>query len=212
MRNFLIVLVLFAGCSGNTTKEEEVKSTVVVENSVNSSNIKEDPGFIANGAAKTQEFYDPKLYSVLDSAEGDLNLDDFKDKILVLNSVDEEKFPESARPLLLLTGCKDGSFKLAARNDSIVMCKRCGGVFGDPFDDVVIKKGYFSIEHYGGSAWRWSRIITFKYSKAIDNWVLYRDAGVSYHTSDPDKTEDIVTNKEDYGKLTFAEFNNQKGF
>ena len=69
---------------------------------------------------------------------------------------------DTARHLLIIQGEKDGTFKIVANNDSIVLCFGCGGVFGDPYAGITVKDNYFSIEHYGGSAWRWTRIITFK--------------------------------------------------
>ena len=49
-------------------------------------------------------------------------------------------------------------------------------------------------------------MITFQYSTARQTWVLYKDEGISYHTSDPDKTEEIITNKEDFGVISFKEY------
>lgn len=40
----------------------------------------------------------------------------------------------------------------------------------NPYSGLTIKNGYFSVEHYAGSAWRWTRIPTFKYSKAENDW------------------------------------------
>jgi hypothetical protein len=87
-----------------------------------------------------------------------------------------------------------------------VLCYNCGGVFGDPYEGLAIKNGYFSVEHYGGSSWRWTRIITFKYHDAKKAWYLHRDAGISYHTSDPDTETESVYNQADYGKLNFEEY------
>ncbi|MCU0385306.1 MAG: hypothetical protein MUE38_04710 [Flavihumibacter sp.] len=117
--------------------------------------------------------------------------------------IDEQ--PEK-RPLLILIGQADKSFTLAARNDNVVYCVNCGGMMGDPYMQIIIKKGYFSIEHYGGSAWRWTRIITFKYSSAEKYWYLHKDGGVSYHTSDPDKVEMNIKTTKEFGKIAFDKF------
>jgi hypothetical protein len=82
-------------------------------------------------------------------------------------------------------------------------------VFGEPFEGITIKNGYFSIEHYGGSNWRWTRIITFKYDSTLKTFLLHRDAGVSYHTSVPGKQETVLHNRIDFGKLKFVDYNNQ---
>jgi hypothetical protein len=91
----------------------------------------------------------------------------------------------------------------------VVLCKGCGRIFGDPYDGITIRKGYFSIEHYGGSSWRWTRIITFKYDLKSRNFKLHKDAGVSYHNTEEDmKFDPIINNKDRYGKQLFTEFRN----
>jgi hypothetical protein len=72
--------------------------------------------------------------------------------------------------------------------------------------DIVIKNGYFSVEHYGGSAWRWTRIITYKYSKEENNWFLYKDGGESFNAGDPEKVEKTVRTTKDFGKVLFKDF------
>lgn len=131
---------------------------------------------------------------------------------LILGKLTEGIASDVPLPLLILTGKPDQSFTLEARNDSVVLCADCGGIFGDPYQGLTIKNGYFSVEHYGGSSWRWTRIITFKFSKSDNTWMLHKDAGIYYHNSDPEKVEDILTNKEDFGKLLFRDYRNMKGF
>jgi hypothetical protein len=150
-------------------------------------------------------------YSILDTIFGDLNKDAKEDCALILKSKEEEKeksFEEINRPLLLLLGTKEGKFELAARNDRVVYCKQCGGVFGDPYTGVTIKNGYFSVEHYGGSNWRWTRVITFKYDEKKKKWFLSRDGGDSFHTSEPEKVETQIKTTKDFGVISFEEFNN----
>jgi hypothetical protein len=77
---------------------------------------------------------------------------------------------------------------------------------GDPFMQVVIKKGYFSIEHYGGSSWRWTRIITFKYSPDDNYWFLYKDGGEYFHAAEHEKKTKKVLTSKDFGKVRFDEF------
>ncbi|MCF1716185.1 hypothetical protein L0U88_16205 [Flavihumibacter sp. RY-1] len=157
------------------------------------------------------EKFIPEGYSLLDSATGDLNLDKYPDKLLVLKINGEDSMANDVdhtvkRPLLILIGQANKSFTLAARNDNAVYCVNCGGMMGDPYMGIVIKKGYFSIEHYGGSAWRWTRIITFKYSTADKNWYLNKDGGVYYHTTEPDKMETNIKTTKEFGKIAFDKF------
>lgn len=153
----------------------------------------------------------PEGYTVLDTTSGDLNLDQYADMILVLkkngeeNTSDVVEHPEK-RPLLILLGQSDKTYKLAASNDNAVYCIDCGGVMGDPFMDVVIKNGFFSIEHYGGSGWRWTRTITFRYSPSDHYWYLHKDGGDSFHSAEPDKVTTKVKTTKDFGKVPFDRF------
>jgi hypothetical protein len=153
----------------------------------------------------------PKDYTILDTILGDLNLDSYADIIMLLKKDGEETTSDvidnpEKRPLLILLGQADNTYKLAARNDNVVLCVDCGGMMGDPYQQVVIKNGYFSIEHYGGSAWRWTRIVTFKYSPVDDYWYLYKDGGDSFHASDPENMTTKVKTTKDFGKVPFDKF------
>src|SRR5436190_14825570 len=105
----------------------------------------------------------PKGFKILDSAKCDINQDGFTDYIVVLKNDNEAVGTEYSRPLLIIEGQKSNILKLAAKNDRLVLCFDCGGVFGDPYAAITVKKNYFSIEHYGGSNERWTRVVTFKY-------------------------------------------------
>ena len=152
-----------------------------------------------------------KGYSILQAVSGDLNLDGIDDYLLILKRDGEDtlsdvvEHPEK-RPLLILLRDKNHKLQLVRRNDNTVDCVDCGGLLGDPFLDITIKNGYFSVEHYGGSAWRWSRIITYKYSKQDNEWFLHKDGSENFHTSDPEKIESTIKTKKDFGKVEFEDF------
>ena len=136
-----------------------------------------------------------------------MNLDKYEDLILVLESSDIINNPEDEeRLLLILIGEKNGTYKLAAKSNKTVYCSDCGGMMGDPFQGITIKNGYFSIEHYGGSAWRWTKIITYKFSKADNHWFLHRDGGEFFHAAEPEKSKSNMRTKKDFGNVRFEEF------
>jgi hypothetical protein len=150
--------------------------------------------------------YIPEGFTVMDTVYGNLNKDKYKDMIMVLKNVHEDVVVDDGRPLLLFLGQADGNYILAAKNDKVVLCYHCGGVLGDPYQQIVIKDGYFSIEHYGGSGWRWTRIITFKYSDRDKNWLLHKDGGVYYHGAEPEKMKTTVLTNKDFGRIKFEDF------
>ena len=143
--------------------------------------------------------------------KGDLNSDGHEDFILVLEkenpAKDKDDFPVNQRPLLILLRGADGKLTSAKRNERIIMCSQCGGVFGDPFEGVVVGRNTFSIEHYGGSNWRWQFSYKFNYSRIDKTWQLVRVEEVSFHTSDPNKGKtNIYTPPRYFGKIDIADF------
>jgi hypothetical protein len=154
----------------------------------------------------------PAGYQVLTAERGDLNRDALPDWAVVVNRPDEQKTSDvvdhpTKRPLLLFVGGANGTYTLAARADNAVYCVDCGGMMGDPFQGITIKNGYFTVEHYGGSAQRWTRFITFRYDAATRTWLLHRDGGERFHALDPRHgTTDMRTTK-NFGRVSLARFN-----
>lgn len=142
----------------------------------------------------------------------DLNGDGAQDFILVLEKQEPETgeydLPVNQRPLLILARGPDGRLALAKRNERVVFCSKCGGVFGDPFESVEAGRNTFTVHLYGGSNWRWKLAYRFNYSRRDKTWQLVRAEEINYHTSDPDKAETkIYTPPRDFGKLDIADFN-----
>jgi hypothetical protein len=152
----------------------------------------------------------PRGYALVDTAMGDLNLDKYRDIILVLKTIGEDTAldaTEYKRPLFLLLGNADKTFTLAARNDNLVYCYQCGGVFGDPYAGVEIKRGLFTVHHFGGSNDRWSNDITFNYSPADKTWYLHKIVDKGWSVFHLDKVGTSVQTKKDFGVVRFAKYN-----
>lgn len=196
------LLILFLVSSFSFCQKKEVKKSLPPNKTVLKAKKITTPSYTR---------YVPTNYVVLDSARGDLNLDGIEDILIVLKKPKENETsnvidsPEK-RPLLLFIGQKNNEFKLVARNDATVLCFDCGGIMGDPYQGITIKNGYFSVEHYGGSAWRWTRVITYKYSKPENNWFLYKDGSESFHVSNPDNVEERIKTSKNFGKVSFENF------
>ena len=147
----------------------------------------------------------PKGYQLLDSKSGDLNQDGFTDYIIICKSPNEDQ-EEMKRPLLILHGNSNGGLSLFKRNDNIVLCYVCGGVMGDPYTGMTLKKNYFSVEHEGGSSDKWSRIITFKYNLDDGSYYLHKDAGTNWSSFKPNKVHNDVYSKQLWGKALFSNY------
>lgn len=164
--------------------------------------------------AEVQPFVEAGTTAIAVEA-ADLNGDGRGDFVLVLEKAnpakDENDFPVNERPLLILIRGADGKLSEAKRNERVVMCSKCGGVWGDPFEGVVAGRNTFSVELYGGSNWRWKYSYKFNYSRVDKTWQLVRAEEISYHTSDPDKMKTrVFTPPRDYGKIDIANFDPEK--
>ena len=144
---------------------------------------------------------------------GDLNGDGRKDFILVLSPIVPEGSTYDAagdgeRPTIILIRDTSGALSIAARNDSVVLCKNCGGVFGDPFAGIAVRGTRFTVNNYGGSNDRWSYSYTFDYSRRDRTWQLVRVEESSFQALDPKRTErtHIYTPPKDFGLINFADF------
>ncbi|MCG9793256.1 hypothetical protein [Flavobacterium algicola] len=212
----IVIVFLLGSCNEKTGKVKLQKSPAIVTNKVivNDSTKKNLPQSVkeeVNDLTENIKDFIPENYSVLDAVSGNLNLDSYNDMILVLKKNHEEKTSDvienpEKRPLLILIGAPNDKYKLVERNDKSVYCIDCGGMMGDPYTGITIKKGFFSVEHYGGSAWRWTRIITYKYSKEHNNWFLQQDGGESFNAGDHKKVEKTIKTTKDFGKVLFKDF------
>ncbi|MEO7983639.1 MAG: hypothetical protein ABI688_06135 [Bacteroidota bacterium] len=153
-----------------------------------------------------------KGFEPLDYVTGDLNGDKKTDAILLLKQPGEDTFDidaASIRPIILLIRQTDGKLKQVARNDKAIMCRQCGGVFGDPYSGTEIITNGFTLSFYGGSSWRWGTDYRFMYKPAKKNWYLVREAQTSFQSGDPERTTTNVTIEEtELGEVPFEKVDN----
>lgn len=145
------------------------------------------------------------------AAGADLNGDGLRDYVLVLEKVSEREYDPGKeggeRPLLVLVREPGGALRVAARNDRLVYCAACGGVFGDPFEGIEAGAESFTVYHYGGSGWRWRADYTFRYVRAAGAWRLAKVVEVSYHAAEPDKLQRWTFIAPDhFGDIDLADF------
>jgi len=109
----------------------------------------------------------PKGYDTLQGgiAYGDLDKDGRPDAVIALFDKKEnaiEVGSELKRLLVVVLKTDDG-YRLVSKSLGAVLCKGCGGSFGDPFADIRIDKGILIVDHYAGSAWRWTINDKYRY-------------------------------------------------
>lgn len=157
----------------------------------------------------------PEGYEVLDYQVGDLNGDKKTDAILVLKTQGEDSITEENpnRPLLLLIRQANGQLKQVLRNDHVIMCRHCGGSFGDPYAGLSIRNSAFSLSFYGGSNWRWAYTYVFVYRRATKDWYLLKETQSSFQSGDPETTmKKAEISESEAGVMTLEKFNYEAGY
>jgi hypothetical protein len=154
----------------------------------------------------------PPGYELHDTLTGNLNLDSITDMLIIAKKHNEKELAEKTdstvkRLLLVAIGSHDGTFITKHQSENIILCAGCGGAMGDPFAAMVIKNGFFSIEHYGGSSWRWERTTTFRYSPKDNDWLLHKDGTSSFHAAGPERVTETLRTVKETGRVFFADFN-----
>lgn len=132
------------------------------------------PPVIPNQGKAAKDFV-PAGWFVLAESAGDLNKDGQEDLVLILahgseKSSDPDASQETPRWLVLLFRNREGGFRRSAVSDKAVFCRSCGGVFGDPFQEIAVERVSVVISHYGGSCQRWGMVHRFRYQD--DDWFL----------------------------------------
>lgn len=148
-------------------------------------------------------------YEVLDFATGDLNGDARPDAVLILKDPNEDStFDERLpRPLLILVRQANGKLKQVLRNDTAVMGRHDGGVFGDPYQEMDISKNGFNLYFYGGSAWRWAYEYRFAWKPAKQSWYLVYESQSSFNSGDPDMTmKEVNIQEAELGEIALGKF------
>jgi hypothetical protein len=98
-------------------------------------------------------------YTIERSVRGPIGKPDAVDACIDVLSAKTD--PDAGRRLRIYTGDT-----LALASDDIILCKQCGGVYGDPFETLEIKRGSLIAGNYGGSRDKWG-----------DKWVLTQREG-----------------------------------
>lgn len=100
----------------------------------------------------------PQGWTVFHEASGDLNKDSLEDVAIIIENATPDEYGEKARALLILlkNNKTDDTFQQACRADQVILGSQSGGLLGDPFSSMEIKRNVLRIDFYGGSREKWS--------------------------------------------------------
>mgnify|MGYP000200458824 CR=1 FL=1 len=224
----LLFIHCLSSCTSNTNSNIEHK--INPQNKLEKAQIEATPNLTfhesINNTPLNLENFIPTGYSVIDLSSGDLNNNGLIDKILVLRKNTEAyssnyaDYKPDKRPLMLLIANHDNTYELKFRNDNVVSCIDCAGIFGDPFVGVSIKNGAFTIEDGISGGHHWEKHTTFKYYPEKQNWYLDSMHFTSYKWNDSNAEDAEILIKDivkietinDFGEISFSEFDYYNDF
>lgn len=150
----------------------------------------------------------PTDFKIFDFASGDLNKDGRIDYIIVLKSKNGNL--NVIRPMYIFLDI-NAKYQLFAINNKAIGDNECGGMYGDCYKNIVINKGRFSIEYYGGSGNnKWLKNATFNYNITTKEIYLIRfsEAGSKTYGIEPDhKNADRFVTFKQFGVVRFKDYN-----
>lgn len=203
-----------AACNNQGTKksEENTLSTHIVQgDSLISEFVNTNTPFIQ---------FIPNGYIILDSISGHLNLDEYRDMLLVLKKVNEEEIlrdtdNEEGRIVLLLLGDKDNTYCLAAQNRNIIYPLTKYPYGGDIIGSnplIKIDKGRFSITQEFGFVRLVEQTLSFVYSPDENEWFLNLEAQGRGDSANEDGWRVDYFTPDDFGIISFGEFNIKENY
>ena len=135
-------------------------------------------------AGKNADTFVPRGWKIIKRATGDLNKDKLPDLALALSSAEKSDSYndtwDEPRLLVILFKEKSGGYRRATVSSNAIMCRGCGGVFGDPFDELSVTRGTIVIRHYGGSRQRWGFTHRFRFQNG--DWYLIGRTTIEHDT------------------------------
>ncbi|MBB5943082.1 MULTISPECIES: hypothetical protein [Xanthomonas] len=157
----------------------------------------------------------PSGYQPLAQLQADLDGDGRADYLVALQQRGEaQRDPAPARPLLIFVQLADGHYRLAARNDHVILKRDQGGQC-DPFDpdeDPFAAKGrYFTVQNGVSCGQHWTDFITFRYDPQRKQWLFHKRIQQRWEMN-PNPTPDAEALVKDGDKVQSADPKHPVGF
>ncbi|CAB3893022.1 hypothetical protein LMG3412_03853 [Achromobacter deleyi] len=126
----------------------------------------------------------PDGFEALDYLGGDLTNSGRTDYLVIIHHAQDTVQHPSPRALLIFTANPDGTYRLAARNDTIVTLADGGGS-GDPYGDgsngLWINNGAFIYQEGVASGWNhWVSHTIFRYDTQRRGWLFHQIVSNNY--------------------------------
>lgn len=115
----------------------------------------------------TKESHIPDNWIPFEEAVGDLNKDSLDDVALIIEHTipNAEGAKERALLILFKNNKVDDTYMRMTRADDAILGSESGGLLGDPFSLMEIKKNVLRIEFFGGSREKWTTTHRYRYQQ-----------------------------------------------
>ena len=100
-----------------------------------------------------QKEFQPIGSAIIDSIDGDLDGDKIHEKVIVYDTKDTTDMG-TVREIQVLKK-KGGKWSILEKSRNVILESKGGGMMGDPYQSIEIKKGILLITQAGGSSWKW---------------------------------------------------------
>jgi hypothetical protein len=118
----------------------------------------------------------PVNYSLIGTAFGDLDKDGVDELVVAYNTKSNEVEISDGVPRELIIYKKaNAKWTVWQKSMQALYGSRDGGMMGDPFGDISIKKGVLIISQDGGSSWKWGHTDKYRYDGKAFNLIGYVD-------------------------------------
>lgn len=135
---------------------------------------------------------------------GDLDGDGDEDALVVIER-NADHADSAPRGLLLLRRDDSGVLREALSSPNAILCRKCGGMMGDPLHGVRAGHGEFTLRFEGGSRELWSSEYRFVYARERDLWLLTDIVHGGFDRADGKTVERRLT-ASDFGDVSLESF------
>lgn len=124
-----------------------------------------------SGHVLAQNIPVPELYTIIDTATGDLDGDGIPELVVAYNMKMQKAEDSDGVPReLIIYKSQNKLWSAWKKSKYALLGSKDGGMMGDPFGEMKIVKNVLNISHNGGSSWKWN--FTDKYRLQGDEFIL----------------------------------------
>ncbi|WP_321802509.1 hypothetical protein [Burkholderia sp. BCC1993] len=132
--------------------------------------------------------------------------------LVVVHREADTRTQPSPRPLLIFEEQPDRAYRLAARNDHVVLRANEGGQC-DPFDPedaadsgLAVTGRYFTVQNFVACGQHWSDYVTFRYDPRTRGWLFSSEVYTESFPLDDKPDEVTVTRADAHRPVSFGQW------